>query len=273
MNITAIEARDIRRVDGKDCTDAYACVSLVRDPQLMQQHHFLLLDHYVGGSGGGPEFMMLPPQHSTRVVNGGAGDPKWGDGCSIRETHPGIAGIESMHREARLSASTQRSPLSGEPTLLLLTVHDYSAGDAGFSGRVLIPQISRMQPVDQWFMLQVCVRFMYVCTCACMYVLCMYVHVHVCMYACNRTACGSVVYATGMCHVCVCVSCMHVFACVISVCACHVCVLLCAPYLCVSVLTCAMRMGRLQPVGQWFTLQVFMPCMYVYTHVCIYIHV
>jgi hypothetical protein len=167
MNITVIEARDVRRIDGKDCAEAYACVSLVRDPQTIQQHHFLLLDHYIGGSGGGPEFMMLPPQHSTRIISGGLADPKWGDGCSLRDTHPGVAAIESMHREARLSASTQRFPLSGEPTLMLLTVHDHSAGDAGFGGRVLIPQISRMQPVDQWFMLQVGVRVVCPCMCSC----------------------------------------------------------------------------------------------------------
>lgn len=56
--------------------------------------------------------------------------------------------VESLDKEGRLSTSTLRTPLTGDPVLMVLTVSDPSVpGDAGWSGRVIIPQIGQMDEV------------------------------------------------------------------------------------------------------------------------------
>ena len=151
MNIDVVEARNLGQPHSTEQTETYACVALLDDPGSMQTRHFHALSHDIGM---GQDAITLRPQHRTKIVSC-SGFPVWNDGFSLEESHSSILVVETA--QARGNYDSPMVPLTGQPVLIMFTVHDHNLhceGGQGFLGRVVLPQIMVGLTVDQWFVLQ-----------------------------------------------------------------------------------------------------------------------
>ncbi len=114
-----MEARNLALSYDNDA-HVISCVSLVREPALMQHNHYLVIDHSEGAVTSDAELRLIP-QITTSKVSGTA-DPQWKDSCVLRETHPNIGEIEATHANGILGSSTRHVPLDGDAVLMLVTV-------------------------------------------------------------------------------------------------------------------------------------------------------
>eukprot|EP00960_Hanusia_phi_P019510 575612-Hanusia_phi.AAC.1 len=154
LNVTLLEAQNlsVSEVDGNP--DAFVCISIVDKPNLMQQQHFHAIDHGIGLRASDQRYIPVRPLHVTRLYPSSS-NPAWNEGVTFSSSHPSIEVIESSN--ARGSSLDDGIPLDGQPVLVMLTVHDKRATDAGkndFLGRVILPNIKLGLPVEQVFMLQ-----------------------------------------------------------------------------------------------------------------------
>jgi hypothetical protein len=117
MSVDVVEARNLAlSYDG----DVISCVSLVREPALMQHNHFLVLDHCEGAVTSDADLRLIPQVTTSRVS--GTADPQWTDSRVLRDTHPSIGEIEASHAHGALASSTRHVLLDGDAVLMLVTV-------------------------------------------------------------------------------------------------------------------------------------------------------
>ncbi len=119
MSVDVVEARNLALAYEGDA-HVVSCVSLVREPTMMQHNHFLVIDHNQGPAANDAELRLMPQITTSKAAD--TPDPQWTDSCVVRDTHPNIGEIESLHMAGALGTSTKRVPLDGEAVLMLVTV-------------------------------------------------------------------------------------------------------------------------------------------------------
>lgn len=128
LNVTLLEAQNLSRSEVEGDPDAFVCVSIVDKPSLMQQRHFHAIDHGIGSRANDSRFISVRPLHVTNRYPSSS-NPAWNEGVTFPCTHPSIEAIETS--VAKGSYPDEAVPLDGQPVLVMITVHDKRATDAG----------------------------------------------------------------------------------------------------------------------------------------------
>ena len=153
FHLEIVEARNLSTVAGQSATSPFVAVSLVVEPEQMQETDFYLIDHNIGNDVDETQLYCLSPICRSGAAEKGGAAPVWTESYTVYGAHASIRRISELHAQDNLQTTPERIELQGQPLLLLATVHDESPDGPVFCGRFLIPQVDKGTPVDQWFKL------------------------------------------------------------------------------------------------------------------------